>query len=314
MTITAHQEILYNVTGQSLIWDAPEGRPASVTSVTVYLADADDDTTPEFTATGTVETNPNTTTVGTSGNTQPDPTQIVLTSATGVASGRQYTIQSAANGDFETFMVERLATSTVTARHPLINDYAAGSTVTSSRITAPVNSTWVATKNKISCEGTPFPTYRVVWVYVVGSTSYRHESYIDLVRTVAQHTVTALDVDEIRAGWLDELPTDYRREQGRPLIERAFRYVKLDLLANGKLARWVRHLDVINDLVAHRTVMVAAEARVSNFGTGYNAQFQAARDAYDQRFGQLIREPKVPIQVSPGGAATEGDRLPLWRR
>lgn len=311
-----HQEILYNLVGQSLIWDAPEGRPSSVTSVVVYRADQDDDGPSEFTATGTVETNPNTTTVGTSGSSQADPTQIVLTLATGVTAGRQYVIASAANGDTETFVVEQLSGSTITARSPLINDYPAGSTIQSARITAPVDAAWVASKTKLSPETEPAPWYRAVFTYVAGGVTYRAANFLDLVRYTTRHTVTPPDVDELKAGWLDGLPVDYRREQGRPLIAQAARELRLEMLADGKALRWVRHLDVVNELVVLRAIVVAEAARVQNFGVGFNASYQLALETYERRYRQLIREPKVATVVASGGAATTspGQRLPLTVR
>ena len=41
------QSVTFDVTGQTVYFDAPEGRPSSVTSATVYLWDASDDATAE---------------------------------------------------------------------------------------------------------------------------------------------------------------------------------------------------------------------------------------------------------------------------
>ena len=49
---TPTQQILYNVTGQSIYLDATEGRPSSVTSVAVYNDTAGDDDTTESATTG----------------------------------------------------------------------------------------------------------------------------------------------------------------------------------------------------------------------------------------------------------------------
>jgi hypothetical protein len=310
-----HQEILFDVTGQSLIWDAPEGRPSSVTRVAVEVTQGDDSTADEFTPTGTVETNPATTLDASAGVGQSDLKNIPLTATTGIVQGRRYLLTSAANGLKEWVEVEKIVSAdTVSSRHPLQNAYVSADTFQTTRITAPVDATWVADENKISPESSTFPYYRVVWVYVVGGVTYRHETSLDLVRTTAQHTVTPVDVAEIKATWLDELPVDSRRDQGRALIERAFRNVKRHLLADGKLGRWVRYLDVMNDLVAYQAIVLSEGVKVSNFGVGFNASYEAARQDYQQIYDQLIREPKVPIQSTPGGSAQPGTRLPLFVR
>lgn len=311
---STHQEVLFNVANQVLVWDAPEGRASSVTSVTVELANADDINANEFAPTGTVETNPNTTLDAAAGVGQTNLKLIPLTATTGASVGRWYLL-TAAKGHKEIVEVDEVDSGvSVTAKHNLHNAYASGDAFVSTRITAPVDATWMATEANLSPEDSTHPVYRVVWVYVVNSVTYRHESYLDLVRTSAQHTVTPLDVAEVKATWLDDLPLDYRRDQGRALIDRAYRNVRLHLLADLKLARWVRHLDVMNDLVACQSVVVAEAVKVSNFGVGFNAAYESARQFYQQIYDQLIREPKVPIQASPGGGSTSGERLPLFVR
>jgi len=39
-----------------------------------------------------------------------------------------------------------------------------------------------------------------------------------------------------------------------------------------------------------------------------------ARDLYDQRYNSLIREPKVAVDQTGGGANAEAVRLPVFRR
>src|SRR3954470_12769439 len=96
------QELLHGITGQSLILDVPEGRPSSVTSVTVLYAQDDDDAParPATTGVASIEANPNTTTTAAAGGDQTDPTAVALTAATGVVLRRPYPLTSAA-GDME---------------------------------------------------------------------------------------------------------------------------------------------------------------------------------------------------------------------
>jgi hypothetical protein len=87
----------------------------------------------------------------------------------------------------------------------------------------------------------------------------------------------------------------------------------MDMLADSKAIRWLRHLDVVNELVAYRAVQRAAEAAVLA-GADREAALAAARALYRQRYDDLIREPHVPIAAAPSGAGGAGMREPLWRR
>src|SRR5436190_5204308 len=106
----AHQtlDILYGVTGQSLVFDAPEGRPSSVTSSTVHENIAGDDEQAESATTGSasVETNPNTTFDAASGVDQTDPRKCFLAATTGITPGRTYL---AVNATLERDWVEVMA-------------------------------------------------------------------------------------------------------------------------------------------------------------------------------------------------------------
>lgn len=308
-----HQEILFDVTGQYLVWDAPEGRPSSVTAVRVLDADGNDDDEAEFEPTGTVETSPNTTIASTSGYGQDDPTILNLTSGTGVTRGRTYLLTGTL-GDVEWCPIVAITGATAYRRQPLRNSYAATSTFVSTRITAPVDGTWVADEDALSPESTTFPAYRVVWLYVVGGVTYRHQSFCDLVRYSARHTVLPVDVDSVEPGWIDRLPTDHQRDQGQGLIEQAFRAVRMDMLADAKALRWLRHLDVVNELVAYRAIERGAEAAVLAGAQDRAPALDVARAVYRRRYDDLIREPHVPIAVVPDGAAGAGRREPFFRR
>jgi hypothetical protein len=318
------QEILYNVTGQSLIFEAPEGRPSSVTSVTVYLREQDDTGSSEFTATGTVDS-VNTTLTAAAGPSQSDPKAIAVTSGSSIAARRAYLV-TAAGGESEWIECASVSGTSVVSRLPLVNDFATGATFQSTRITAPVDATWVASQNKISGEtGTITwneppndtdnePWYRCAWVYVVGGVTYKHETRLDLVRYTAGHLITPVDVDRRFPGWLDRIPVDYRRDQGRPLVDEAFRLLKTDLLVDGHLARWVRRHDIIGELVIYRAQWVATELAVMH-GADRLEALAASEKAYKARFDQLIREPNIAIGSSPGGAITGGRPIsPLIRR
>lgn len=306
-------DILFDVTGQSLTFDAPEGRPSSVTSVSIFPWDSSDDADSEWSATGTVETNPNTTIDAASGYGQSDARVLNVTSTTGFAVDRSYLV-TAADGYKEWFDVAEIDSGvSVTARHPLHNAYASADTVQSTRITASVDSTWVADESNLHDDAGPNPHYRVRWVYVVSGVTYVADSYFNLVRYAGAHGVQPQDVESLAAGWLDRLPTDHRGNQGRTLIADAYRAVKFDLHAVWTDDAMVANAEAIDELTRYKTLELGEFARVLA-GVGDSTMYQVARDQYQRRFDSLSRiTNKLPIR-STDGAATERPAMPLSRR
>src|SRR5690606_32448234 len=139
-----HQDIAFNVTGQSLVWDAPEGQASSVTSVTVYRAYTGDTGTTEAATTGTASIDSVDTTLdAAAGDGQADARLIPLTATTGIVAGREYLLTSA-DGLKEWVEVVSIDSGvSVTARHPLANTYAAADTFQGTRLSIGVDGTWV---------------------------------------------------------------------------------------------------------------------------------------------------------------------------
>lgn len=312
--MTETQDILYNVTGQSLFFDAPEGRPSSVTSVTVY-ENADDDDAAAESAAGTpaVETNPATTFDAASGLGQADPTKCNLTATTGIVVGRKYLATTAA-GEKE-WVEPKLIVSAdyVMLREPLQNAYAAADTFVSTRISATVDSTWVADKNNISNWTNPNPRYRARWVYVVGGVTYVHATYFDLVRYKGEYSVTGLDVDRAFPGWFEALPTNYREDQGATLIAEAYRQVKMDLYRHEKADQLMRNGEVVDSLVILKANALGAVAGVMMRG-GDTTSADYARKLYQDELQNLVAFPKVSMDLSGQGGASKPAPLPIWRR
>ena len=321
------QEILFGVTGQTLYIDCPEGRPSSVTSVSVYRSE-DDDTNTALSAVGSPSIESvSTTTTAAAGYDQTDQKAIPLTSVTSVAAGRTYLL-AATTGETAWVPVTAISSLTVYSRTPLTSAFASGSTFASTRISATVDATWVATASNLSDEAGPYrvtgetlrpgtdedPRYRAVWSYVVGGVTYHHETRFDLTRYIATHTITPVDVDDRFPGWIDRLPNDYRRDQGQALIDEAFRAVKYDLLADGHATRWMRRQDVLGELIVYRAQHMAVELQAIH-GVVDSGSVTTARDAYIGRYDQLIRAPMVRIGSSPnGGIVDNRPRRSLWER
>jgi hypothetical protein len=311
-----HQEIAFGVSGQSLVFDAPEGRPSSVTSIEVWSADQDDDaaTEPALTGSPAIETNPNTTVdVASGAGNISDRTRINLAATTGIARRRAYLITNEL-GETEWVEVKEIAAADyVRARVPLMNPYAVGSTFQTTRISQGLDSSWIADENNITewCPG--MPGYRARLEYVVASVTYVHHVYFYLVRYPLQQLVTPLDVDRRFPGWINSLPVDYRDDQGAALIETAYDALLMDAMGDVKELRRVRETRVLRELTIARAVLCSAEQNALAGATRLD-QLEVARSIYTQRYQQLMREPKVPIDPGEGGAGAPARRTPLWRR
>lgn len=250
-------DILYNKTGQVLFYDAPEGRPSSVVSVDVFNDINGDDSTAEFSPTGTVETNPNTTIDASCGTSSADPTKVSVAATTGITRDRRILITSAANTESEWVEVERVVSADAFyARSPLLNDYVTSDTVQGSRINFTVDATWVADESHISIPQRIQPQYRARVVYVVSGTTYAASVFFDLVRYPWRHSVVGPDVAAYSAGWYDRLAVDDRRNGGVRVIAEAARQVKEDLRTRALADYGQRNSDFVNGLVLRKAVYV----------------------------------------------------------
>lgn len=302
----SHQtiDLLYAVTGQSLYFDAPEGRASSVTSSTVYENASGDDGATEAATTGSaaVETNPNTTTDGDAGpGALDEEREVSLTSATGVAVDREYLLTNE-DGAAERVLVQAIdSTNVVTLRNPLQVFHAAGATFQSTRITHAVDSTWIAASANISNEFDPNPRYRWRLVYVVASVAYAHDLYFDVLRYAGRHDVSPIDVDRRSPGWLERLGTNDRLAQGRVIIDEAYQVIKFDLYNLSTPDQSIRNREVVNELVKLKAIELVDNT-------------DASAKRYESRLAQLIANAKVVTSKDSTGAASPADPHPIWRR
>jgi len=312
--VTDAQDILFAVTGQTLYFDAPEGRPSSVSSVQVW-EDTEADTNTARSALGSPSIESVSLTFNAaSGLSQSDDTKLNLSSVTGLVRGRQF-LATAATGEREWIEIARIDTPNTNAysRTPMQADYASADTLVSTRLTATVDSTWVADTNNLSHPLSPRPRWRAVWTYVVSSVTYRGVTFFDLVRYPFQHTVTPADVDRLSRGWLSRLHTDDRVGQGEQVIAEAVAQVKLDLWERDLADHAFRNQPVLNELIRLKAVALVAEQAFDHGGVGQTAR-DSARDRYWDRYEALIGQPRVNQQVTESGAAAVTERAPIWRR
>jgi hypothetical protein len=142
-----HLELIYKLTGQSIYFDVPEGRPDPSPTVAVFLSTNTDDGPTEAATTGSTSVDSVNTTLGSAATAQSN--QVSVASATGIARGRRYLLTDL-DGDQEWIEVIALSGTTVTTRQPLVNSYASGSALVGTRITISILDSWAADLNKIS--------------------------------------------------------------------------------------------------------------------------------------------------------------------
>lgn len=306
--------LYYNITGeQTLTWDAPEGRPSSVTSVTVYSAGTGDDGTTEAATTGSaaVETNPNTTFDADSGEAQRNANQLQLAATTGITVGRKY-LATNAEGESEFVEVASvLSGASIETRHPVRNDYASGDTFESTRISISVDDTWIADSNNISDDLDPNPGYRVRWVYVVDSITRVHDSYFNVVRYKAGHDVRPVDIDVKRPGWLNRLPVEHQDDRGRELIDDAYSDFSFDLHRRKIPAEMLRNREVVNHMVKLRALMNESQNRAALSGDPLG--YEIDREAYLAALDGLIPD-KTDIAADASGAGAKITAVGIWEK
>lgn len=296
-------DIVYGVTGQTLALRVLEGRPSSATFKVFNDFDSDD-ATPEFSGTATVDS-VSTTVSGASGPSQADPQKILLTSTTGITIGSKYLLSESAKQEW-VLPVEVTATY-IRVRHPLRSDYTTSATFVSTGLTAAVDSTWVADLTNINSLIDSNPGYRVRWVIVVSGVTYVYYTFFDLVRASVGYQVDLSDLNDRAPGLVDSCPTEYQIDQGRPLLDAAWRSVQARLSAMRIDTDALRNDAITDELVILRALNMLACAgwRPVNFDSlsEYIAVTQAQYDRFlEQHF--LIAQPHKMDTGTTGASDT----------
>ena len=313
MTSFHTQDIQFGASSASLIFDCEHGRPSSLT-MTVRRCDAGDTSDAESALTGSasVETNPNTTIATAAvGPAQSDPTAMVVSSATGFTLDRTYLISDDDTGVSEFFTVRAANGTAIKATRPLRNDYSVGATVVSCRATQAFDTTWLADVNNLSPGTDSNPTWRATIVATAGGVSRTYLRYFDLTRYPARHGVTGVDMDERFPGWLDGLPPDNQVDQGRVLLERAFRVLRADLIQDGKADQAMRNGEAVGELVMCRAMLLRVEDDALR-GADNERAVATATKVYTQRYNSLIRSSAMPMDTSGSGASQPNRRRPVF--
>jgi hypothetical protein len=271
-----------NVIGQQLALLVPNGRPSAATFA-VFRNYSVDDGVPEFSGTATVDT-PNTTVSASSGPAEVDPQKLSLTSTTGIVTGRRYLL--AENAVQEWVEPIELRTGYIRVRHPLKNSFTTAATLVSTWLTAAVDSTFIADRSKLSDLTDMQADYRVRWSITVGGETKIAYSFFDVVRVETRHSVTIDDINARAPGLVDSLPTEYRSEDGRPLVDAAWRALRAHFTAIGIDVHSLRDDEVIDELVILRALRVLAEGGWHPATIEWQPYLELVTGNYDRFFEQ----------------------------
>ncbi len=293
-------DIVFGVTGQSLAYRVPQGRATSAT-FKVFDAFADDDATADFSGSATVDS-VTTTLTATSGDGTTDATKVNL-STTSIVIGKQYLLAEGQRNEWvEPVQVE---TGYFYARHPLKGSYTTAATFVGTTITAAVDATWVAATANLSDHMDQNPSYRVRWEVLVGSSTYVSYTYFDLVRAAVTHQVDADDINTRAPGYFDQIPIEYRAEQGRPVIDSAWRSAQADLTRLQIDTDAIRDDQFLDELVIRRTLCVLAMGgwRPAGFAS-VNEYIEATTTSYDRFLEQHVQATLThKLATGSGGGA-----------
>jgi hypothetical protein len=248
-------DVFFNVTGQTVAILVKDGRPTSAT-FKVQRNYALDDDVAECSGAATVDT-VTTTTTAAAGQGEADPRRLDLTSTTGIQVGRRYRLSGL--GLVEWVDVVEIGVGYVRVRHPLENDYAVSAALVSTYLTAPIDATFVASLDKLSDTADTAPDYRVIWSIAVNSTTVTAYSFFDLVRAPITYGVELADVTDRAPGLHDSMPLEYRAEQGRPLLDAAWRALRADLVKIGVDVNTLRDAEAVDELMVRLALRLLAE-------------------------------------------------------
>lgn len=248
-------DILWAVLGQSVSLLVRQGRPTS-TTFEVFRNYSDDDGAVEFSGTATIDT-PNTTTSAAAGPSQTDPQKLTLVSTSGISVERKLLLTQSSIKEW-VHPIEVTA-SYIRVRHPLENDYTSGATVQSTWISAAIDNTWILDRNTLSDLSDQSIDYRVRWAITVGGATVIAYTFFDVVRQLVEHSVDIDDVNDRTPGLRDSLPVEYQAEEGRPLVDAAWRSVRAHFASVNIDVRALRDDEVLDELVILRARRMLAE-------------------------------------------------------
>jgi len=313
---TQTAEILYNVTGQTLVYSAPEGRPDVLTSVTIYPSTTGDDGTAESAfSSSTIVSTPDTTVDAVSGLGQDNPRKISLAATTGIETGGVYLLTGASGEKEWVEVVEIVSGDSVIARAPLHHAFAVSSTFETTQLSGTFDSTWIQDSSNISATDIhPEPGYRARWVYTYNSETFVKDTYFDVVRYQGGHNITPADMERFMPSWRNILPTSFRDDNGRGLIAEAYTQVKMDLYGLDRADEMARDRETMDELVKNKCRELILFQRFFETASGGEVADEA-RTQYQYRLDSLIaKTSRMPFSTGSGGGSAIIEPPSIWSR
>lgn len=305
-------DIIFDVTGQTLPHRVLAGRPTSAT-FDVFEDYANDDATAEFSGTATVDS-VNTTVDVACGVSSADPQKVSLAATTAIVTGRKYLLSDRSKQEWVE-PIEIVSADYIRVRHPLRNDYTTSATFVGATITAAVDATWVASEANLSDHLDPNPDYRVRWEIVVGSETLVEYSYFDLVRSTVTHQVDISDLNDRAPGLHDRLPVEYQPDQGRALIDSAWRSVQAKLASLGIDADAIRDDQFVDELTIMRALNMLAMGGWAPFGMSVGEYIAETRTDYERFIEQHVQVKLAHPVASGSSAGVQTVRAqPFWSK
>lgn len=309
------EAITFAITGQTVSYRCPQGRPTSAT-FKVFHEWADDNTTAEFSGSALV-TLPSTTLGGLAGPSETDPQKLLISDplvASSFLTTTKYLISE--DSQQEWFQPIQVTGTYLRARHPLKNSYTTAATIVSTTITAAIDATFVAAIQNLSDLSDPNPGYRVRWEILVGGVTVVAYSYFDLVRTPVTYGVDLDDLNARAPGLHDSMPLEYRTEQGRPLLDAAWLAVQSKMQSLRIDTDAFRDDQAVDELVILKSLCILADGgwRPPAYPSqeGYILKAQSDYDRFVEQHYQAVLAHRLAL--SSGGGTETVVALPYWSK
>lgn len=290
-------DIIHDVTGQTLAYRVMQGRPTSAT-FDVFNDSTGDEDTAEFSGSATVDS-VNTTVDVASGAASADPQRVSLAATTAIVIGRKYLLSEASRQEWVE-PIEIVAGDYIRVRHPLRSDYTTAATFVGTYLSAAVDSTWVADDSNLSDQIDQNPSYRVRWEILVSSATTVAYSFFDLARAAVTHQIDLSDLNDRAPGLVDSCPMDYRVDQGRTLIESAWRSVQARLAAMKIDTDALRDDSITDELTILRALNMLARGGWRPMGFDSLAEYIATTQQDYDRFIEQHFQVSQPHKMATG--------------
>jgi hypothetical protein len=134
----------------------------------------------------------NTTTTATAGNTQANPDQVVLTSATGIVEGHQYLVSD--SGDRELVRVRAIDGTTIKLHAHLSREYASGAAFQGVEVSGTFPSAEAADEDRFDNGGGP---YKIRWEWTIDGIKHVVDESCQVVRNTNEAGCQREDVENL---------------------------------------------------------------------------------------------------------------------